>query len=178
MIEASYEGTFASNLPYNKPSSKGVPSTYYNFTQRRDDTNTNWLNANLPNPFYGVTTSGTVPSNANAIYPDSVRNNTVLWTWMSTNTLFTGTNRSRSNVLFGTPNGTVNVPEPRFHSRTAVDHPQLQPPLLPGFYRKRLLHMAVPEAGYRLLPRIGVRTTPHCRRRRIGTPSAAATRTG
>jgi hypothetical protein len=118
VIEASYEGTFSSNLTYNKQSSKGVPSTYYNFSQTRNDANSTWLGTGVPNPFYGLTTSGTVPANANAIYPDSVKNNTVLWNWMATNSLFTSPTRSRSTTLFSTPNGNYGIPEPRFHSRS------------------------------------------------------------
>ena len=118
VMEASYEGTCASNLTYNNPSNKGVPSTYYNITQTRSDTNANYLGATVPNPFYGMTTAGAVPANANAIYPDSVRNNTTLWTWMATNSMFTSSTRTRTALLFATPNGNVNTPEPRFHSRT------------------------------------------------------------
>jgi hypothetical protein len=118
VIDAAYEGTYASNLTYNNPSHKGVPSSYYNFTQVRNDTNANWLGAGVPNPFYGVTTSGAVPANANAIYPDAVRNNAALWTWMTTSTLFSSPTRTRTALLFSTPNGNVNRPEPRFHSRT------------------------------------------------------------
>ena len=118
VVEAAYEGTYASNLTYNNPLNKGVPSTYYNFTQTRNDTIPNWLSAGIPNPFYGVTTAGTIPSNANVTYPDAVRNNAKLWSWMATNTLFTSPTRSRAALLFSSPNGNVYVPEPRFHSRT------------------------------------------------------------
>jgi len=120
VVEVAYEGTYASNLTYNNPSHKGVPSTYYNFTQTRNDTIPNYLSATVPNPFYGITTTGAVPSNANAIYPAEVRNNATLWGWMATNTLFTSPNRSRAALLFSTPNGNVNTPEPRFHSRTQM----------------------------------------------------------
>ncbi len=118
VVEAAYEGTYSSNITYNKPSEPGVPSSYYNFTQVRSDTNANWLGAGVANPFYGLTTAGTVPANANATYPDSVRNNTLLWNWMATNTLFTSPTRTRSTLLFNAPNGNVNRPEPRFTSRT------------------------------------------------------------
>ncbi|MGQ9632841.1 MAG: carboxypeptidase regulatory-like domain-containing protein [Bryobacteraceae bacterium] len=118
VVEVSYEGSYASNLTTNIARHKGVPSTMYNFTQTRNDTVANYLSATVPNPFYGITTAGTVPSNANAIYPDSVKNNSTLWTWMATQSIFTSPNRSRSALLFGDPNGNVNVPEPRFYSRT------------------------------------------------------------
>jgi hypothetical protein len=120
VIEVSYEGTYTSNMSYTKPSAQGVPSTYYNFSQIRNDTNGNWLGTGVTNPFYGETTSGTVPSDAKAIYPASVINNATLWTWMSTNSLFTSKTRTRSTMLFSTPNGNVGVPEPRFHSRSSM----------------------------------------------------------
>ena len=123
VIEASYEGTYSSNLTYNVSSSLGVPSTFYNFTNTRSATavtNQNWLTATVPNPYYGMTTAGTVPSSANASYPSTVTGNSTLWTWMATNTLFTGSTRQRQQLLFQTPNGNVNTPDPRFHSRTQM----------------------------------------------------------
>ena len=44
VLEATYEGTYSSNMTYNVPSAKGIPSTYYNFTQTRNDTINNALN--------------------------------------------------------------------------------------------------------------------------------------
>lgn len=118
VIELTYEGTYASNLTYNKSSHPGVPSTYYNLKQVRDDKVANYLAERVPNPFYGLTTAGSVPRDANAMYPDAVRNNTELWRWMATRSLFTSPTIARSTLLFASPNGNVYRPEPRFHSRT------------------------------------------------------------
>jgi hypothetical protein len=140
VVEASYEGTYTSNLTYNQSSMLGVPSTFYNFTQTRSDTNANWLGTGVANPFYGETTGATVPTTgAQAIYPASVTGNSTLWTWMATNTLFTSPTRTRSTLLYSTPNGNILTPQPRFHSRTLM---------LEVSYNHRFSHGLSANIGY------------------------------
>jgi len=107
VVEASYEGTYASALNINA-SLSAIPSTYYNFTQTRNDAPNTLLSANVSNPFY----------TGNANYPSSVRDNAVLWQWMSTQSIFTSSTRTRAQLIVPYPNGNISIPQPAGYARS------------------------------------------------------------
>jgi hypothetical protein len=119
VVEASYEGQYASNININDNLS-AVPSTYYNFGNTRSNTNPSLLSSSVANPFYGETSTGAVPANANAIYPSSLRSNTLLWNWMATQSIFTSPTRTLSQLIVQYPLTNITVGEPRGYSRSQM----------------------------------------------------------
>jgi hypothetical protein len=119
VIEASYEGTYTSSMNINT-SLSAIPSTYYNFSNVRSDTNPTLLSANVTNPYYGINSAQAVPSDAKAIYGSNVTGNATLWQWMSTQSMFTSSTRGRASLIVPYSNGNINIPRPWGKARSQM----------------------------------------------------------
>jgi hypothetical protein len=117
VVEAAYEGTYASDLNINV-SQSAIPSSYYDFSQTRNDAPNSLLSASVPNPFYGLNSAGVAMGNAK--YPSSVQSNAALWQWMSTQSIFTSATRVRSSLIVPYPNANITLPRPWGHARSQM----------------------------------------------------------
>jgi len=114
VLSTSYEGTFTSGLNINR-NLNAVPSSYYNFSNVRNNATDTLFATAVSNPYF----MGSGSAAANANYSDAVKNNAVLWQWMGTQGIFTNQTRTLQQILFG-HNGAVNLPDPRGYSRTQM----------------------------------------------------------
>jgi hypothetical protein len=105
VIEAAYEGTYASDLNINVSQSL-IPSTYYSRSTVRDATQDTNLGTSVPNPFALANFASLATSNP-AVYQD-----------MTTKTGFYSASTSKANLIRQYPGINVTVPYPLGKART------------------------------------------------------------
>jgi hypothetical protein len=110
VIEASYEGTYASDININVSQSL-LPSSFYNFDATRTTAasdNNSLLTKNVPNPF----------NLSNADYSSIQSSSPALYNWMRSQGIFTGTNRTVAQLMVSNPFINYTAPKPLGHARS------------------------------------------------------------
>jgi hypothetical protein len=99
VVQASYEGTYATDLNINV-SQSAIPSIYYSRANVRDATQDSNLGANVTNPF-NINNFASLATTMPAIYQD-----------MATKSFYTSATIQKANLIRAYPSGNISIPYP------------------------------------------------------------------